>query len=233
VNLLYRAGHSLYRVLFRVTGGVRVYGRECLPTTGAYLICANHCSLLDPPLIGSTFSREIGYLAKKELFKYPVLSSVLRAVGAVPVNRTRLGRDTVNSMVQTLKTGRPMVFFPEGTRSRTGKLGSAKLGVGFLARLTGVDAVPAFIRNTGRWPFTLRREYHISVHFGPPVSAEWMAKVPKDKAGYQKIADEIMDRIRILQSGAAGATFSTGQGMAVKPRGNEVDNSTTCPMGQI
>lgn len=233
MNLLYRAGHTFYRVLFAFSGGVRVHGREHLPRDEAFLICANHCSLLDPPLIGTTLSVEIGYLAKKELFKYPVLASILRTVGAIPIDRSRLGRDTIRTVSRVLKTGRPMLVFPEGTRSRNGKLGEAKTGIGFLARMTGLAVVPAYIHNTRRWPRTIGRGKRIAVHFGPPLSAAWMAKVARDKAGYQKIADEIVDRIRIMQPDAIGVGNAGDQPGSVQTPRRTVDKSTICPDGQI
>jgi len=231
MNRFYRMSHTLCRLVFRLSGGIQVYGQEYLPSTGAFLICANHCSLLDPPLIGSTFHRQIGYLAKKELFKYPIFSSILRALGVVSVDRSRLEQETIKKVIDTLKIGRPMVIFPEGTRSRSGELGRAKVGVGFLARLAGVAVVPAFIRNTRRWPFTLRQKHRLMIRFGPQLNWEWMAKVPQGKEGYRKIADEIMDRIRMLQSGAVCPEQPAG----LPESGKTLCcvNMTKCPTGQI
>ncbi len=232
MNPLYWAGHTFYRVLFGLSGGVRVHGREHLPKNGAFLICANHCSLLDPPLIGTSMPMEIAYLAKKQLFKYPVLGSILRVVGAIPIDRSRLGRDTIRIMLRMLKAGRPMLLFPEGTRSRNGQFGEGKIGIGFLARMAGVAVVPTFIQNTWRWPRTWGRHHRIAVHFGAPLPAAWMTKVSRDKDGYQKIVAEIMDRIRILQSDAIGApTLRVGRTQS-RPSDVESKKQIHAPTGK-
>jgi 1-acyl-sn-glycerol-3-phosphate acyltransferase len=216
VKLLYRAGYLFYKLIVGLTGGVRVYGREHLPATGSFLICANHCSLLDPPLVGVSIGREIGYVAKEELFKYPILRSILHRVNAIPVNRARLSRETIKAILNKLKTGRPVVLFPEGTRSRDGRLGRGKTGIGLLARLAGTPVVPALIENTRRWPRTYRRQHRLAVRFGPPLPPEWMTKVSRNRDGYRKIVDEIMARIRILHPDAGSAPCAAGRSNAIK-----------------
>jgi len=207
MKILYRLGHTFYRVLFGLSGGIRIHGAEHIPQSGGFLICANHRSLLDPPAIGTVFKRAIGYLAKKELFAIPMFGKALPRVNAIPVDRDRLGKDTVKAIMHQVKSGVPVVVFPEGTRSRTGKLGEGKAGVGFLTKLVGAPVLPAYIQNTALWPRTWKKSQRMAIFFGKPIESEWIARIPRDKPGYQEIADEIIRRIRTLHKAATGAEY--------------------------
>jgi 1-acyl-sn-glycerol-3-phosphate acyltransferase len=233
VNAWYRLGWIFSRAFFALFGGLRVYGIENVPTSGAFLICANHCSLLDPPALGVCFRHEISYVAKKELHQWPVFGALLRRLSTIPIDRSRPSRQTINAITGVLATGRPLVIFPEGTRSRTGELGEAKTGIGFMARLAAVPILPAFIQNTCRWPWTFKKTSRMAIHFGSPIEAGWIAQISADKAGYRKIANEIMDRIRTQQAGATGADRSADSPTSIKTPPCAVDRSNVCPNGQI
>ncbi len=234
MGFLYRLGWLTYRVFYGVFGGVRASGREHVPPEGSFLICANHRSLLDPPAVGCTFGRGIGYMAKKELFKKALFRWILLRVNAIPVDRERFGRDTMRAILKLVQRGIPVLIFPEGTRSKTGVIADAKPGIGFLARNAGVSVLPAFIENTDRWPKTFGRRRRMTIHYGELLPAEWIASAPAGREGYQKIADEIVGRIRTLQQRVVGAELPAGtahSGMADEFGGKI--NSTICPHGQI
>ena len=198
-HFLYRPGWLACRVFYKLFGGVRVVGRENLPPDGRFLICANHASLLDPPAVGLAFRSPIGYLAKKELFSIPLFGPLLRTVGAIPVDRSRLGKGTLDAIAYLLNTGIPVLVFPEGTRSRTGRLGRGKAGVGLLAREMAVPLVPTYVHGTRYWPRTWKKANRICVDFGLPIPAEWVAETAADKTGYQGIADRLMSEIQTLR----------------------------------
>ncbi len=233
MSLLYRLARASAQAFFFLCGGLRFFGTEHIPPAGAFFICANHCSLLDPPALGVAFKYEIGYLAKKELHELPVLRQLLPRLGTIPVDRAHPGKETVRVIMDVLTVGRPIVVFPEGTRSRTAQLGKAKAGIGFLARAAGVPVLPTYIQNTFRWPWTLKRRNRMAIHFGRPIEAEWIARVAPGKAGRQKIADEIINRIRALQQAATGADQTAEQTTTVGTPSQAVDKSNICPSGQI
>jgi 1-acyl-sn-glycerol-3-phosphate acyltransferase len=153
------------RLWFRLYMGVRVSGLEHVPREGALLVCGNHRSGWDPPLVGALLPRRAWYMAKEELFRYRLLAPVLRWVGAYPVRRQALDRGAIRRSLEVLARGGAIVLFPEGTRhvGRPDRPGPAKPGAALLALRSGAQVVPVGIR--GGYGFRSGLE----VRFGPPV----------------------------------------------------------------
>lgn len=138
-------------------GGVRVkgVGLEQLDEKTNYLYMSNHVSNLDPPIIVPLLGRQIAVLAKKEIFRIPVLGAVLRTGGVVPVDRSnrKAAIESVRDAVRVLQSGRSMLVYPEGTRSRDGKLLPFKKGPFHMASEAGVAIVPVTMLGTYEaWP---------------------------------------------------------------------------------
>ena len=129
-------------------------GREHIPDEGPVILASNHRSFLDPFVIGTMTRRPVYYVAKKELFTYNrVLSWLLNALGAFPVDRGAGDQDTIETAKIILERGEIVLMFPEGTRTRPGALGKPRRGVGRLALETGAPVVPiADHRHRGRPP---------------------------------------------------------------------------------
>ncbi len=124
-------------------------GREHIPSSGPVILAANHRSFFDPFVIGTMTRRPVYYVAKKELFGYSrILSWVLNALGAFPVDRGHGDRETIETAKAILNRGDIVLMFPEGTRTRPGSLGRPKRGVGRLALETGAPVVPIAIIGT-------------------------------------------------------------------------------------
>jgi glycerol-3-phosphate dehydrogenase (NAD(P)+) len=117
-------------------------GREHLPRTGPLLLAANHRSFLDPFVIGALMRRPVYYMAKRELFEKRWQAWLLNCLGAFPVDRGAGDKDAMDTARAILERGDCVVIFPEGTRKRSGPLGSPRRGVGRLALETGVPVVP-------------------------------------------------------------------------------------------
>ena len=104
-------------------------GREHIPAEGAVILAANHRSFFDPFVIGTMTRRPVYYVAKKELFAYGrILSWLLSALGAFPVDRGARDQETIETAMQILARGEIVLMFPEGTRTRPGSLGKPKRG---------------------------------------------------------------------------------------------------------
>jgi 1-acyl-sn-glycerol-3-phosphate acyltransferase len=129
---------TIYTVLFRL----QAIGVENIPKSGAVILASNHISNLDPPTIGVKVPRKVRFMAKEELFKIPVLGSLISAFGAFPVKRGGVSKDAIKSAITLLKSGEVMGIFPEGSRSTPG---AAKKGTAMIAMRSGAAVVPVAI----------------------------------------------------------------------------------------
>lgn len=147
--MLWALGYRALRAAFRaVLAGVfrwRVEGRERIPAAGPVLICANHISWWDIPLVACMAPRRVYFMAKEELFRYPVFGWLIAGLGAFPVQRGQPDRRSLHAALQHLAAGRAVVVYVEGTRSRTGELLPAQPGAAWLAVKARVPVVPVAI----------------------------------------------------------------------------------------
>lgn len=192
--MLYWLGWFLSKIFYGVFWAPRLIGREHIPD-GPFLLCPTHRSWFDPPLAGSRFGRPIAYMAKRELFEFPVAGWILRRVHAVPVRRGGVDRAAIGHVLGKLEQGIPVLVFPEGTRSRTGQMLPPRPGIGFLAHQAGVPLVPAYIDGTFRLKRILFRWGRLTVRLGAPISPDEIAAHPDNKEGYRAISWLVMRRI--------------------------------------
>ncbi|MGB2993155.1 MAG: lysophospholipid acyltransferase family protein [Paenisporosarcina sp.] len=122
-----------------------IKGLEHFPETGGVLVCSNHIDALDPPVVGITAPRPVHFMAKEELFNMPILKPLLPKLNAFPVKRGLSDREALRRALALLKNGDVMGLFPEGTRSKDGKLGKGFTGAGFFALKGDADVVPCAI----------------------------------------------------------------------------------------
>ena len=138
--------------LFRALVGLQVEGIERVPRSGPLLVVCNHLHNADPVLISVGFPRPLHFMAKKELFRVPIIGPLIRRVGAFPVDRGKPDRAAIRRAEATLRAGIAVGMFPEGTRSRTGGLARPYPGAGLLALRSDVRIVPVVIRGSERLP---------------------------------------------------------------------------------
>jgi 1-acyl-sn-glycerol-3-phosphate acyltransferase len=171
---LYRLGRALFRVLFRLYNRWEVSGRDLVPESGSVLLIANHTSYADPPIVGSACRRPVHFMAKAELFFFP-LGAIISRTHAFPVRRGGVDRAALRRARQLLEEGRVLLVFPEGTRSPNGRLMELETGAAFLALSSRAQVVPAGIDGADRllprrWP--IPRPAKLRVRFGPPVKLD-------------------------------------------------------------
>jgi 1-acyl-sn-glycerol-3-phosphate acyltransferase len=156
-------------VVFRVILRLQVTGLENVPPGGA-IIAPNHQSFWDIPLVGFVlYKRRTHFMAKSELFRNPVFSWIIRTVLAFPVKRGTPDRAALRHAIDMLKQGDLVVIFPEGTRSKTGKLGPPEAGLSLIAARADVPIVPVGIIGT-RWIFSHDIFLpQIEIRFGKPL----------------------------------------------------------------
>uniref|UniRef100_A0A7R9ZJ14 Phospholipid/glycerol acyltransferase domain-containing protein n=1 Tax=Pseudictyota dubia TaxID=2749911 RepID=A0A7R9ZJ14_9STRA len=146
------------------------------------MLCANHVSWMDIPFVAVAIGwRNYKIIAKQELLKVPILSKSLRTSKHVILDRTnrRSQMETFKRGVGYLKAGVNLVTFPEGTRSRDGKMGSFKMGAFKMAQREGAPIVPLSIRYAHKvqpieyvWPVRRSRSIPASIHIGKPIYSE-------------------------------------------------------------
>lgn len=180
----------------RVLWGLRVEGTENVPRSGALVVASNHVSNLDPALLGAVIPRESGFAAKKELFAVPVLGPLISSLNAIPVDRARLSISSLRALGGLLNDEKALVFFPEGTRSRDGRLGRPKLGVGMVLSRYPVTVIPVWIEGTDSLLRSLLRRGRMRVVFGRPHTLpgeDDPAVGRRDR--YRRLAERVMEHI--------------------------------------
>jgi 1-acyl-sn-glycerol-3-phosphate acyltransferase len=211
MNLVYFLGWCFFRTFYALYFRWRVYNPERVPKSGPVILASNHASIIDPPLIGAGLHRSINYLARESLFRFPVVGWVLRHWQSVPVDREGGGAKGLRAILNRLLQGGAIILFPEGTRTRDGKLQPARSGIGLTVVKSEAPVVPVRVFGTFkafnrfmRWP----RPHRIEVKYGRPMRFEQLRAEAKNcskerlKQIYQQIADEIMAEIAKLEPGA-------------------------------
>ena len=149
--ITYGAAWLLLRPVFLLAWRLRRGGAHHIPRTGPVLFVSNHISGLDPPLLGAgALPRRLYFMAKKELFANAVMARVITSAGAFPVDRGGADRTAIRTAKDILARGDALLMFPEGTRSRDGRLGQPWPGAGALALDPGVQVVPMAIWGSQR-----------------------------------------------------------------------------------
>jgi 1-acyl-sn-glycerol-3-phosphate acyltransferase len=199
--VVYLIARFVLRPLFRLALRPTVVGRENVPATGPFIIASNHLSFIDSMVIPLMAPRRVGYLAKAEYFTGTGISgwltrTLFTALGALPVEREthRAAQAALDTAMTVLNAGGGFGIYPEGTRSRDGRLARGKTGVAWLALTADCPVVPVAVSGTDRvqpigasWP----RPHHVSVTFGKPLTFP----EHRGKAGNGRARREVTDAI--------------------------------------
>ncbi|KMK76458.1 lysophospholipid acyltransferase family protein [Alkalihalobacillus pseudalcaliphilus] len=142
---IYQFGQFACRCVLSTFYKVKIEGEENIPKEGSVLLCSNHISNFDPPLLGAYIKRPIHYMAKQELFEKPLLNKLLTSLGAFPVKRGMGDKQALRTSIQLLRDGKVLGLFPEGTRSKDGTLGKGLAGAGFFALRSDAVIIPCAV----------------------------------------------------------------------------------------
>ena len=199
MSVQYRISQILISSTARLIFGWRVIGRDNIPEGGA-LIASNHISALDPPLIGSAIRRDMYFFAKIELFKNFLFGALIKSLNAFPVRRGEADRQSWKMAKSLLRAGKLLLFFPEGTRSKDGRLQPGKPGMARLAFATGVPVVPAAISGSNRLRDVFFRRAKLRVGFAKPVSLSDFESGGDDDTRYDRLTQVVMAEIGRLKA---------------------------------
>ena len=193
---------AICRLLLNIPFSWKVEGGENIPLTGPLILVANHVHVLDPFFLIFSFPRWINFMAKEELFRSPFLRPWLRWAGSVSISRRGKVSDKqkmLRSSRDVLENGLILGMFPEGGRSRDGKLRKAKPGSAVIASKTNVPILPIGIAGTDKikgisW---LWKRPHIVINIGKPF------KLPPNngkmsKSQMQLLTTQLMKEIAAL-----------------------------------
>lgn len=186
---LYPLGKALCTLLLSPLYRIKIIGKENFPKEGGVLLCTNHIDNLDPPVVGLTCPRPVHFMAKEELFRAPVLKTVLPRVNAFPIKRGMSDRQAMRSALSLLKEGKVVGLFPEGTRSKTGELQKGLTGAGFFALRGEALVMPCAIIGPYK-PFK-----QLKVVYGKPID---MSVHRENKTSAEEATAVIMEEIRKL-----------------------------------
>ncbi|HEJ83558.1 MAG TPA: 1-acyl-sn-glycerol-3-phosphate acyltransferase [Desulfobacteraceae bacterium] len=187
------------RIICRMAGvKVRIEGADNLAPGRTYIFVGNHVSQFDIFSFQGYFPHDFRWIAKKELFRIPFFGPAMLRSGIVPIDRSH-GREALKSLnraAEKIAGGTSVLIFPEGTRSRDGRLHPFKTGAVMLAIKAGVPVVPVGFNGTyailpkGK---LLPNNGEIIIRIGEPISPAGYK--PRDK---NKLADHLHDRVAEL-----------------------------------
>lgn len=213
MRLSYRFVAWVLRTVFRLGYRVEVSGREWIPRQRSLVLASNHQSNLDPPLIGCFFPREISFVAKKQLFEQPLLGWLIRRFNAIPLDRSGVDLAALREIRSRLAEGRDLLVFPEGTRSRDGRLGKPRAGLGLIVAEADVDVLPVLILGSRSSPGLPGFRPLIHLQFGRPIPrAELPLNVEGEgesrgrSARAEAVTRHVFERIQALHAAASQAS---------------------------
>ena len=186
--MLYRSLRVLSRIVYKLLFRFEAIGVDNVPLEGPVILCSNHLSVMDPPTLGTPLPREIRFMAKEELFKIPLFGSFITKLGAFPVKRGGISKQSLRTALNILKDGQVLGIFPEGTRKNPGigKRGAAT----FALRSQAVVIPVAIIGN-----YRLFRK--MKVVYGEPIDLSDLANDDSPDRMH-KATERIMERIHTL-----------------------------------
>jgi 1-acyl-sn-glycerol-3-phosphate acyltransferase len=196
----------------------RPIAAENIPEDGAFILSPNHFSNLDHFIAAVYIRRKVQFMAKSQLYGNPVLDTIYRVGGVFPVRRGYHDEEAFKTAYTILGRGGCVGMYAEGGRSRTGKLGEPKPGVGRLALESGAPVVPVAIHGSSsirRWKKL--RFPKVTVQYGEPISFPQVTDPTTEQQ--LEASTQIFDRVREMyvaldEHGRSGVIRSLREGVA-------------------
>ena len=216
--MLYRLLHVVARPAAAAIWRPQVVGADNVPPTGPVILASNHLSFADSVIIPLTAPRKVAFLAKADYWTGSGVSGAIsrtwfNAMGSIPVDRdnTRAAQESLNLALEHLRSGGAFGIYPEGTRSRDGRLYRGRTGVAWLALTAGCPVVPVALTGTdkvqpvgARYPKVVK----FRVEFGKPIDfADRYLGVPAGRAR-REATDEVMAAIHAMSGQELAGTYN-------------------------
>ena len=181
------------RFLFKL----EVKGAEHIPQSGGFLLCSNHIAKRDVFMIAAACPRRIRFIAKKELFSIPILSTVIKSLGAIPVNRSGNDVGAIRTSVDQIKHGEAVAIFPQGHRRPKLNPASTEIrnGAGLISYRSGAPLVPVCIKTKGIKYRIFRK---VEIIFGEPIPYEDLGFSVGGNDEYTSATKMVFDKVIAL-----------------------------------
>ncbi len=190
----YMKAHRVLAPPIRFFQRVKAVGLENVPMEGGLMLCPNHIAAKDVILIGAVLKREIRFVAKKELFKIPLLGWFIKKLGAVKLDRGGADVKAIKTTINLAKSGEVVSIFPQGHRNPGVNPIDTQIknGAGMVAYHSGCDVIPVFIKTKGF-------KYHflgkVEIRFGKPIKNSELNFENGGSEEYKAAAEKIFDEI--------------------------------------
>lgn len=213
--MIYRLARLVMVMTFRLIWRPEVVGLDNVPARGPVIIASNHLSFSDSIVVPMLVRRRVTFLAKSEYFtgkglRGRLMAGFFTAIGAVPIRRTGRRDDSLDALTtaqEVLDAGQAFALYPEGTRSRDGRLYRGRTGVAWLALAAGAPVVPVALRGTEKLqPIGKRmpRLCRVRVSFAPPIDPKpYLARLDSGE-GAGKVRRELTDAVMDAIAGMSG-----------------------------
>ncbi len=175
-TMFYAIAKALVRIAMTIAFNLHYEGRENIPKDTSVIYASNHRTYADPPLVGCATPRKHAFMAKEELFKNKLFGGLIKALGAFPVSRGKGDSGVIDTAVEALNNGSSLMIFPEGTRSKDGKVHKGHSGAALISARSGKPIIPVGIVFGEKLKFRTK----VTVKYGTPINP----------ADYCEICDE-------------------------------------------
>ncbi len=203
MSFTYWLTKTICGTFFRMGFKTRIVGVKNIPKRGAYMLMSNHVSYFDPPLISGVTPTPLYFFARKSLLKNWWFGLLHKGMNIIPVDVNGNDITAIRRAIEILKHDRPLVAFPEGTRSEDGTLQRGQPGVGMIACKAQVPIVPVRVFGTyealGRKTTKPQWGMPLTVVVGKPMAPAEYDVGPGDKERYQKVVDKVMEVIAKIE----------------------------------
>lgn len=214
---MYYIAKILVWLAFHIAYDLRYEGRENIPKNTPVIYASNHRTNADPPLVGAGARGKYAFMAKEELFKNKLFAWLIRSLGAFPVSRGKGDMTVIDTAVERLESGRSLMIFPEGTRSKDGKVHRGHTGAALIAARSGKPIIPVGVVFGDKLKFRCR----ITVKYGKPIETSefYTGNAEPDPRALVKLKNIYMAEITRLVEGEASQKIEQKDGVSLDEQG--------------
>ncbi len=200
--ILFKFAQFILRSYFKILYKLNAEGLKDIPRGTNFIYVCNHRTNTDPPFLGCHIPGKLAFMAKEELFRNKFFAAFIKMFGAFPVSRGKGDTQVIDISIDRLNKGKNLIIFPEGTRSRNGKVGKGHVGAALIAARSGVKLIPVGIV----YGDELKFRTPVTIKFGTPIDPAEYCEICDEPNPRQlvKLKNRYMEEIKSLVYGEEG-----------------------------